>query len=56
MENESLEITEICWLSKPNERKRYELMLFYLIDEKVANTLLSKELLDIIGKSCIVEE
>lgn len=55
-ENEGLEITEICWLSKPDEKQRYGSMLFRLVDEEAANTLLSKELLDVAGESCIVEE
>lgn len=55
-ENAGLEVTEVRWLSKPDERKRYGSMLLRLADEEAANALLSKGLLDIAGESCIVQE
>lgn len=55
-ENGGLEITEIRWLSKPDETKRYGSMLLRLADEQTAFSLLEKGLLDVAGESCIVEE
>lgn len=53
--NGDFKITNIYFLSKINKRKRYKSMLFYLVSEKTANTLLLKDLLDIVEKSCIIE-
>ncbi len=55
-ENRGLEITEIRWLSKPDETKRYGSMLLRLADEQTAVSLLEKGLLDVAGEICIVEE
>lgn len=55
-ENGGLEITEIRWLSKPDETKRYGSILLCLADEQTAFSLLEKGLLDVAGESCIVEE
>lgn len=38
-ENKGLEISEICWLSKPDESKRYGSMLLRLVDEEAAKNL-----------------
>lgn len=51
MTNKGLKITKICWLSKPDEGKKYGLMFFRLVDEKVANTLLSKRLLEVVREN-----
>lgn len=55
-ENGGLEITEVRWLSKPDETKRYGSMLLRLADEQTAVSLLEKGLLDVARESCIVEE
>ena len=55
-ENGGVEITEVGWLSKPDERKRYGSMLLRLAEEQNEITLLEKGLLDVAGESCIVEE
>lgn len=55
-EKRGLEITEIRWLSKPDETKRYGSMLLRLADEQTAVSLFEKGLLDVAGEICIVEE
>ena len=55
-ENGGVEITEIRWLSRVDEGKRYGSIVVWLADKVAADNFLQQGLVEVRGESCIVDE